>query len=1175
MKKNGLLTANWYLLVLVCLSTPVCLSAQTLASAKQVRQISALTAKRGLKNSLLDLQRHYKVEIIFEDKTILGKQDNIANINFSAPIEKNLDVLLKETGLQFRLLRRGTFIISEPKLAPKPDSQSSAGIIPVLSTDASALLPVSSHATTVAEPLVVADITIRGTVKDSDRGEGLPGVNVVIKGLNRGTTTDSEGRFQLAVPDAQTTLVFSFVGYLPQEVQVGSRTSIDIRLVPSDQSLNEVVVVGYGTEKKVNLTGSVATVDPAQLRASPVPTITQALMGRAAGVFIKNVNGQPGENKSNFNIRGFGQALIIIDGLPASNNDFNQLDPNDIAAVSILKDAAAAAVYGARAGNGVVLVTTRRGGVSDAKFTYSGNYGLQFFAIKPEFVNSEQYARMENVSRINQGMTPLWTSDQIQKLADGSDPLHYANTDWWNLTIRPLAPQIQHNLNVQGGTEKIKYFVSGGYFSQQGQERNSATRSNRYNLRSNLDVAITKRLNMALNLSATYQTYYGSIFQLERNATLAGIMTKIFRARPYFPAQYPDPTKLPTMGGADIAPNVHTNPDNVGYKSWNRLTGDAKLAFTYSLPFNIQAKANFNVYRQTERYKEKAKKTPVYNYNPDTQVYTPAGFTNDPSRLLERNIVSDNINQQYSLSWNKVSDKHNFSALAVYEILSNTYDSLVASRIRYDYDIDYLFAGPDLDKDNYGTASQGGRKGVITRFNYDYQGRYLVELNSRLDASPKFPSTTRWGFFPSASVGWRISEEPFLKNKLPFLNNLKLRASYGKLGYDNIGNFQYLQNYSVTSQYIFDGASNTLAKGIRADALANPSITWEKITTTNVGLDFTLWNNLLEGSVDYFYRLRSDVLGTRLQSLPNVVGANLPQVNYARYDNRGIELTLNHRHKIRNLEYSVGGNISWNREKSLYIDQNAFASDEARRQGDQIGQWTDRTWGKLSSGLFQTKEEIANWADQDGRNNATILPGDVKLIDYNRDGRITAEDNVLIGRGRLPKLTYGLNATLAWKGLDLAMLWQGAGQFDFNLLNSPDLSLPFYAGNTPLKSMLTDAYVPVQEGQWLPANTNARWPRYRTDNYNRSHSNYQFSDFWLINGAYLRLKTVQVGYTLPKSLTQKVGADACRIYVSGTNLLTFSALSFLDPEADTSPQRTFGDYYPPVGSYNFGVLLKF
>lgn len=1146
----------------------LCLNAFQIQADTVVKESISLNVEDvPLKEVFREIEQKTKYRFFYSTK-VVNENRKVSVALSDASIETVLATLLDNSRIVFSI--RGDQILL--KSARMNRSNSSGALPDEAVTDSETGLASESRKAMTFHGF---QFSVAGKVT-SLAGEPLPGVNVLQKGTTNGTTTDAEGRYSLAIPDQNATLVFSFIGYTSQEVVINGRTVIDITLSEDVQSLEEIVVVGYGEQKKVNVTGSVSTLDAKELNVAPMPSITQSLMGRTSGIFIKNGNGQPGENKVDYNIRGFGRALIIIDGYPASDNDFNQLDPNDIENVSILKDAASAAVYGARAGNGVILVTTRRGATTETKVTYNANYALQYFTVVPDFISSEQYARMENMSRYNEGLPPIWTPEDIQKFADGSDPNKYPNVDWWDETLRKYAPQVQHNINVRGGSDRIKYFVSGGYFSQEGMERSGDTKSKRYNLRSNLDVAITDKLDMGINLSILNQDYIGPIRQLERIGNRFGTMGSIFRARPYFPRAFPDPTKLP---GLEQAPPVNTEIDYVGYKSWNRLTGDAKVNFGYKLPFGLKARANFHFYRMYQNNKERARKTPLYNYNWDTDVYTLIGYTDDPSSLYERRYMENNLDQQYFLTWDKTFGDHTINALLVHEVLSNDFDWIDASRIRYDFDIDYLFAGPDLDKNNNGRAGEGGRKGWVGRITYDYKGKYLLELNGRRDASPKFPKDTRWGFFPSASAGWRMSEEPFIADNFSFVDNLKLRVSYGQLGYDDIGNFQYLQTYSVTSQYIYDGATNALSKGIMADALANPTITWEKMTTTNVGIDFMFFNNMLEGSFDYFYRRRSDVLGTRLQSIPNVVGAVMPQVNYAEYDNRGVELTLNHNHQIGEVQYSIGGNISWNREKALVVDQTEFASDEARRRGNRVGEWTDVVWGHRTAGLFQTKEEIETWADQDGRNNATILPGDVKIIDYNGDGKITAEDQVIIGRGVNPKLAYGINMSVGWKGFNFSMLWQGAGLFDINLRNSPDLTLPFYAGNTPTTALFRDSYVPVTdpENQWLPPNTtNARWPRYRSDNYNRGHaSSWAFNDFWLISGSYIRLKTIELGYTLPQALTQRVGIETCKFYVSGYNLLTFSELDFLDPEADTSPARQFGLYYPPVGTYNVGVLLQF
>ncbi len=1018
-------------------------------------------------------------------------------------------------------------------------------------------------------------LKVSGKVTDPS-GSPLPGVTVLIKGTVVGTITGSDGSYSLPNVPVNATLIFSFVGMKSQEIKVEGKLTVNVVLEEEAIGIEEVVAIGYGTQKKVNLTGSISQVKADELTEIPVPTLAQAAMGKASGVFIKNVNGQPGDDTGvEINIRGFGEPLFIVDGMSVSESYFQQLDPNDIENFNILKDASAAAVYGARAGNGVILVKTKRGNISKPSFTYSGNYGFQFLTIVPDFVSSAQYAEMENMARYNQGLTPLWTEEEIQKFRDGSDPLHYPNTDWWGATLRNFAPQQQHNISVRGGTEKVKYFVSGGYYHQDGILKSDDIKNNRYSLRSNLDIELTKRLSMGIDISIINQDYIGPRNQLERTGSIVGIMTMLYRARPYWSNEpFPDPSYAHAMGTGEISPATLSEIDYSGYKKWNKLSGDAKINFAYSLPYGFTVRAVFDYSRIYLRNKEKAEKTPVYTYNWDTGEYKLITNVNSMSSLVERQDITNSMTQQYFLNWDKKFKDHSLSAMLVYEKLSNNYDYFSASRQNYQFDIDYLFAGPDLDKDNTGSGSEGGRKAWIGRINYDYKGKYLFEVSSRYDGSANFPPDSRWGFFPSASAGWRISEENFIKDNLPFVNNLKLRASHGLLGYDAAGSFQYLATYSVKSSYIYDN-TNVLSSGIRADALPNTSITWEKMRTTNAGVDFSLWNSMLEGSFDYFYRKRTDVLGARTNSIPDIVGASMPNVNYAAYDNRGWELTLNHSSKIGDIKYSVGGNISWNREKILVKDHADFANEELRRRGDPIGDFTDELWTYPTDGLFKSFEEIQGWADIDGKNNATIKPGDVKYIDSNGDGQITVDDMIIAGRGSYPKLTYGLNMSVAWKGFDLSMLWQGAGLYNYSLRSSPDLAFPFYAGNTPTTDMYYNSYVP-EGNPWMEANTDGRWPLVRTDSYNRSHPSYKTANqFWLIDGSYIRLKNIQLGYTIPKKLISRWGIGNCKVYVSGYNLLTFSELDFVDPEIDTDAAKTFGDYHPPMGSYNVGVIVNF
>ncbi len=1018
-------------------------------------------------------------------------------------------------------------------------------------------------------------ITVTGTV--TDKNEPIPGVNVVVKGTSVGVVTDVSGKYVITVPSKDAILTYSFIGYATQETLVGDQTRIDVALNESTLDIEEVVVVGYGVQKKVNLTGSITTVKMDDLNTISTPSVTHAIMGRTPGMFIKNVNGQPGDNKGiQYNIRGFGAPLIIVDDMPMSTEDFNRIDPSDIESFNVMKDGASAAVYGARAGNGVILVKTKRGNISKPAFSYNGNVSFQFFTKTPHFVSSAEYAEMENVANFNEGKAPVWTKDQIKAFRDGSDPNHYPDTDWWDLTIKDYAAQTQQNLSVSGGTDRVKYFVSSGYFHQDGMLRSDDIKLNKYNLRSNIDINLAKNLNFGVDMSFVSQDYIGPRNTLERRKDASGIMTALFRARPYAHNKYKDPAVLSDAG--EYSPVVYSEIDNVGYIKWNNMFGDVKMNLSYTLPFGFKVKALFDFDRKYYRYKEKTEKKPVYTYNWDTDVYTFKSYTNSDNKLYEKQDITKNFNQQYYLTWNKNFGLHNFGALFLFEKLSYDKDWFDASRMRYDIDIDYLFAGPDLDKTNDGKASQDGRESFIGRINYDYAGKYLAEFSGRYDGSPRFPADTRWGFFPSASLGWRLSEEHFIKDNVSFIDNLKVRASYGQLGYDKVGEYKYLATYYIVSKdqpYIYDEKAGVVQKSIRTDSIPNPNITWEKMKISNIGIDFNLWKNKIEGSFDYFYRKRTDVLESRTKSLPDVVGAPMPKENYAEYDNRGWEAALTYHDRVGEWNFSVGGNVSWNREKILYTDQNVFASDEARRRDNKVGEWSDRFWAVRTDGFFSSMEEIRGWADQDGKNNATILPGDIRKIDYNGDGKITDEDKVIVGRGTYPRLSYGVTMSVSWKGFDFSMLWQGAALYDFNLKDAPDLAQPFYASDSPQKEWYKNAYVP--EGQeWMTPNTSGfKWPRYRTDTPNRSHSNFAASDFWLINGSYIRLKNIELGYTLPVRWTQQVGIEKCKVYVSGYNVLTFFPLDYLDPEADTKPANTFGSYYPPVGTYTFGLLLQF
>ena len=1016
--------------------------------------------------------------------------------------------------------------------------------------------------------------TVTGTVKD-DSGEILPGVTVIVVGETNGTVTGTDGTFTLSNVLPSTKLKFTFIGMKEQIVQVGTSTSLKITLTTDVSQVDEVVVVGYGTQKKVDIIGSVSTVKTEEMVTVPTPTIAESVMGRTSGVFAKIKSTQPGDySEISYSIRGFGDALLIIDGVPASNEEFLLLNPNDIEEFNVLKDAATAAVYGARAGNGVILIKTKRGRKQDAKFSYSGSYGVQKFTMLPHAVNSTQNAQFENVARENAGLEPIWAQDLIDKYTPNNDP-NYPNTDWWNLTLRKYAPQTQHNLSVTGGTDKVKYFVSGGYYYQESLYRSNDLKNNKFNLRSNLDVSLTDKLDIGLDLSILEHDVIGPSWDMMSSNGHLGVMELLYRSRPQYPATYPDPTKYSAMGNDDLNPVSSTKIDEVGYVKKNSVTVDSKFNISYKLPFGFNIKALFNYKRNFNRNKRYELLAPAYWYDHDADgniVYHNHRNFNKYNWLQEDYSGSQALNQQYFMTWKKEIGEHKLNALAVYEYLSSEGDNIMANRIRYDLDIDYLFAGPDLDKSNNGSGWQDGRVGQILSFDYSFKDKYLLGLNARRDGSPKFPSDTRWGLFPSIAAGWRISEEDFMKSNLSWISNLKLRGSWGKLGYDQTGNFQYLSTYSIKPSSLMVGG--VVKNGINADNIPNLNITWENITTSNIGIDYGLFDNKFTGSIDAFYRLRSDVLGARQVSLPDIVGATLPKENIEEYSNRGFELSFDYKNKAGDLSYEFGGNVSYSRQRVEYVDQPVYASEEERRRLNRIGEWSDTNWGYKADGVFTSQQEIDTWAVIDGRNNATVNVGDIKFIDYNNDGVVNNSDYVIIGRGTSPDIMFAFQGSLSWKGVYFSMLWQGAGLYDIHYGQSNNLSNPFIGGNAPILEQYTDSYVP--ENNWgMPVNldSNPLFPRFYWPSYSTHNKNVNTS-FWFIDGTYLRLKSLELGYNIPNRYLARFGIQNLKVYCSGYNLLTFSALDFYDPELEGNSGVNV-ERYPSTANYSLGLILDF
>jgi len=986
---------------------------------------------------------------------------------------------------------------------------------------------------------------ISGTVKDP-KGLPLPGVSVVIKGTTSGTVSDSEGKFKINVPSDAKTLVFSFIGLKTQEIVLGNNRAFNITLTDEAVGLDEVVAVGYGTQRKGNLTGSVSSIKSDKLTIAPVSDVTNTLGGQLPGLVSKQSTGLPGADAASLSIRGFGDALVIVDGVESS---LNTLDANQIESVSILKDGAAS-IYGARAGNGVILVTTKRGIDQKPIFTINSSMTNQGITkiLKP--ASSGQQAEMQREAWIQAGnpeSTAPWTAAAVQKFYAGTDPL-YPNTDWFHELIREWAPEQQNNISVRGGSDKIKYYGFIGHMDQQTMIKKNGGYYERYNLQSNIDAKVTDNLSLQLDLATMVNNN-------NTNARGMGIGQNMWQdywnTQPWYPAHLPDPTKVPYAFGAGTGGlQVTSNRAISGYN--NTMSQDFKG--TLSLNYNISAikglsaKAFVNYYKSYNTNKNFQRPVNLWKYDPASQVYTLAGTYGTQASLNQSASNNSAFTQQYSLNYDNTFKDHHITAMALYESIDYKWESISASRINFlTSAIDQMFAGSTTGMSNDGSATEMGRESYIGRFNYSYKNKYLLESIIRADASAKFPSAKRWGYFPSVSLGWVVSQEGFMK-QFSKLDNLKLRASYGQSGNDAVGNFQYLSGYAYGATYILGAGPQ---QGLVSTGLANPNLTWERMKISNLGVDFSFLNRKIYGVAEVFYRERSGIPATQISTLPSTFGASLPPVNLNSLNDRGFELNLGTSGKLGEVSYDFSGNISWSRSKWNHFEEPNYTDLDQKRIYQNSGKWTDRTFGYLSDGLFTSQSQIDQLNfDEDLQGNKTLRPGDIRYKDVNKDGKLDWKDQVDIGKGQNPHWMVGFSTNLKYKNFDFTALFQGA----FGYYTYINLSLP---------STL------MYESRWTTTNNN---PNAIVPRLGGAPTNANLSDYYYKKSGYLRLKSSSLGYTIPKVWLDKIAFSQIRFSVSGTNLLTYNRLSKYgqDPEAPNT-----GYYYPQQRTISLGVNASF
>lgn len=989
----------------------------------------------------------------------------------------------------------------------------------------------------------------KGLVKDAT-GESVIGASVVVKGTTNGTITDFDGNFSLDGIKKGDVIVISYVGYQTQEIKWNG-SPLNVILKEDSKTLSEVVVVGYGTQKKANLSGSVAMVDSKELENRPIQNVSSGLQGLMPGVAITGTNGAPGQDAGKIRVRGIGTLneagpYILVDGIETGT--LSAVDPNDIESISVLKDAASAAIYGSKAANGVVLITTKRGKTGQTKISYSGYLSFQNATNMIERMGSYEYASLLNQALEAEGMSKRFNDTELQKFKDGNDPL-YPDTDWYDLAYK-TGVQHRHNVNINGGSENVKYMASLGYLNQTGILPNAGREQ--FNARTNLDMKINKRLSARMNLSfikndysdASSAYYGGSSDQIIRQLNLIA---------PWIVARYDDGTWGTISDGSPIAwldSGMKVNRDNYNFSGMAAVDYEIfdglKLTLQGAYVNNLQ---NYNYFQKYIKYNENKE--------------------SDPSQLDERFYKWDRTNYDALLNYNKNFGKHNIKGLLGWHTEKYNYKYQKAVRKKFpNNELTDMNAGDASTQSNEGYTAELAMISWFARINYDFAGKYLLEANIRADASSRFAEGHRWGYFPSFSGAWRISEEAFMESaKDSWLSGLKIRASWGQLGNQdalsgsNNDYYPALNTYNLDSKYAFGGSLNS---GYYQRKYRLETISWEKASTWGVGVDFTLFNKL-NGSLDYYNRKTTGIIMD--VTVPKEFALDAYKDNVGSMRNSGIEINLSYNTKIGQVDFGIAGNFSYNKNEILDLgggDPNKYLdATDGYSQRNKVGEAMNSYYIYRADGFFNSQEEADAYTAKYGNPfGKTFKAGDLRYVDTNKDGKLTADDRKYCGSSD-PKIIYGFNINAGWKGIDLSLMFNGAAGVK-RLFDGYEVYGNFSGDAAHPATIWRDA--------WTPDNHDASMPRIFYDTNSASSSRSVQSDFWLQDTSYLRLKNLQLGYTLPKGWLNSVGVENIRIYYSVENLLTFDKMKInIDPESTS--QRLSS--YPLLRTHAFGVNVTF
>ena len=1018
-------------------------------------------------------------------------------------------------------------------------------------------LLIAASATSMASASVTPGITKTATVNASNvtgvvvdaSGVPLIGVNVLEKGTTNGTITDFDGKFTLNVSSPNAKLVISYIGYVSQEVSAPKNGELKVVLKEDTETLEEVVVVGYGTQKKANLSGSVSSVDSEQLQNRPIQNVSSGLQGLMPGVTITGTNGAPGMDSGNIRVRGTGtlnsaSPYILIDGV--ESEAMGDLDPNDIASISVLKDAASAAIYGSKAANGVILITTKRGSTGKPKISYSGYISFQNTTETIDRLSSYEYASMYNDALKSEDKAPRFNPDEIQKFKDGTDP-NYPNTDWYDLAYK-TGIQHRHNINISGGNEHAKYMGSLGYLNQTGVLPNAGREQ--FNARTNLDMKITKRLSAKINLAyiknkyddASSAYYGGSSDQIIRQLNLIS---------PWIVNRYEDGTYGTISDGNPIAwldSGMKVTRDNYNF------TGLASLDYKILDELTLTLTGSYVNDLQNYKYFQ-----PFIQYNPNK--------ASDPSSLDERYYRWDRTNYDVLLNYDKTFGKHNLKGLAGWHTEKYNYKYMKAYRKNFPNDnLTDMNAGDAATQTNEGYSRELAMISWFARVNYDFAGKYLLEANIRADASSRFAKGNRWGYFPSFSGAWRISEENFMKGAQNWLSNLKIRGSWGMLGNQDALNsadasgafYPAINTYEIGATYPFGGALNS---GYYQGSFRLNTITWEKAKTWGVGIDFGLFNNKVTGSVDYYNRKTEGIMMD--VAVPNEFALSPYKDNVGEMVNRGVELNISYNDKWGDWSFGAAANFAYNHNEITDLGGVDYLST-GFNQRNAVGFAMNSYYLYQADGFFNSQEEADAFTAKYGNpfGGGEFKAGDIRYVDTDGNGTLNGKDRVMANSSD-PVYTFGLNLNAGWKGFDLSLMFNGAAKVS-RLFDAHEVYGAFSGDAGHPASIWKDA--------WTETNHDASMPRIFTDTNSPSSSRNAVSTFWLQNTNYLRLKNLQLGYTLPKSLLANWGIDNVRFYYSVENLFTIDNMKInIDPEATS--QRLSS--YPLLRTHAFGVNITF